>query len=161
LAIHYIETEAPLSAAPLDPRSRLLVANPSDKLSKDDAARKVLAGFTRRAFRRPVDEREVERYLKLFKLADQQGEQFDRAIGIAVQGILCSPHFLFRIEKDPEPGQAVRTIDEHELAVRLSYFLWSSMPDAELFSLAEKGELRKNLEAQVQRMLKDDRAKSL
>jgi hypothetical protein len=161
LAVHYLEAEAPLSAAPLDSRSRLLVAVPSDRLSKEDAARKVLSTFTRRAFRRPVAEREIDRYLKLFKLADQQGETYEKAIAVAIQGVLCSPHFLFRIEKDPEPGQSVRTIDEHELAVRLSYFLWSSMPDAELFSLAEKGELRKNLETQVRRMLKDDRARAL
>src|SRR5262249_5425583 len=72
-----------------------------------------------------------------------------------------SPHFLFLVEKDPPTGQTVRTIDEHELATRLSYFLWSSMPDEELFRLAEKGELRKNLEPQVKRMLADEKARSL
>ncbi len=161
LAVHHIEVQAPLSAAPRDARSKLLIALPSDTMTKAEAAHKVLAGFLRRAFRRPTSEREIDRYLKLFKLADEQGETFEKAVGIAIQGVLCSPHFLFRIEKDPAPGQVVRTLDEHELAVRLSYFLWASMPDAELFSVADKGELRQNLEQQVRRMLKDDRAKAL
>src|SRR5207253_7246943 len=142
-------------------RDRLLVALPSDTVAKAEAARKVLASFLRRAFRRPVAEREIARYLKLFNLADEQGETYEKAVGVAVQGALCSPHFLFRIEKDPEPGQKVRTLSDHELAVRLSYFLWSTMPDDELFTLAEKGKLRQELEPQVKRMLRDDRAKAL
>jgi hypothetical protein len=161
LAVHYMEVEAPLAFASVDGFSKLFIAAPSGKVTKEDAARKVLGNFLRRAFRRPVTEAEVERYFKLFRLADQQGESFEKAVGVAVQGALCSPHFLFRIERDPAPGGAARTLDEHELAVRLSYFLWSSMPDEELFTLAEKGELRKNLDAQVRRMLKDDRAKAL
>jgi mono/diheme cytochrome c family protein len=161
LAITFLEVESPLSAAPPDARAKLFFVTPSDKVAKDEAARKVLEGFTRRAFRRPVTGREIDRYLKLFQLADKQGEPFDRAIGVAVQGALCSPHFLFRIEKGPAPGETVRTLDEHELAVRLSYFLWSSMPDEELFALAEKGELRKNLEAQVRRMILDEKAAAL
>jgi hypothetical protein len=161
LAVHYIEIQSPMSSLPPDAYSNLFIATPGDKVTKDDAAKKVLLPFLRRAFRRPATEKEVERYLKLFQLADRQGEPFDRAIGVAVSGILCSPHFLFRIEKDPEQGQAIRTLDEHELAVRLSYFLWSTMPDKELFDLAEKGELRKNLDSQVRRMLKHGKVKAL
>jgi hypothetical protein len=161
LAVMFLEVEAPRSAAPTDPHAKLFIAQPSATLTKEEAARKVLSHFLRRAFRRPVAAAEVERYLKLYRLAEKEGEPFDKAVGVAVQGALCSPHFLFRIEKGPEPGQKVRTLNDHELAIRLSYFLWSTMPDDELFALAEKGKLRQELEPQVRRMLRDEKAKAL
>ena len=160
LHVQFIEVQAPAAEAlPASHRS-LFIATPGDKLSKDEAARRILANFSRRAFRRPVTPQEVGRYLKLFKMADQQGEKFEQAIGVAVQGVLVSPHFLFRIEHD-HPQGGIHPISEYELATRLSYFLWSSMPDEELFALAGKGDLRKNLDAQVRRLLKDDKAKAL
>src|SRR5262249_3676239 len=82
----------------------------------------------------------------------------------ALEGVLVSPHFLFRIELDKEPGNpdAVHAVNDAELATRLSYFLWSTMPDEELLQLAEKGELRKagNFEAQGRRMLRDPKARA-
>ncbi len=163
LFVPFLEVEMPASEALPESHRRLFVSLPGDGLTKDEAARKIIAHFARRAFRRPVTEAEVERYLRLFKMADKQGEKFEKAVGLSVQAVLVSPHFLFRIERDPagaKPGTAP-LVSEHELATRLSYFLWSTMPDDELFALADKGELRKNLDAQVRRMLKDSRAKAL
>src|SRR5438445_13489899 len=80
-----------------------------------------------------------------------------------MKAVLVSPHFLYRIEDDTKNPSEVRTINDFEFATRLSYFLWSSMPDEELFALAAKGDLRKPgvLETQVKRMLKDPKAKAL
>ena len=94
-----------------------------------------------------------------------EGDSFERGIQVAVEAVLVSPHFLFRIELDPDPlnPQAVRRINDYEFATRLSYFLWSSTPDDELMRLAHEGTLRKdgNLAAQIHRMLKDPKAVAL
>ncbi len=124
------------------------------------AAREILALFATRAFRRPATEGEVERLLKLYDQAEKEGERFEHRVRLALSAVLVSPHFLFRVERDPpkaKPGTAY-PIGEYELASRLSYFLWSTMPDEELFALAAKNELRKNLAAQLQRMLKDPKS---
>ena len=101
--------------------------------------------------------------MKLFDVATKQGEVFHNALKLPMKAVLVSPHFLYRIEEDPKNPNDVRLISEFELATRLSYFLWSTMPDEQLFALAAKGELRKPgvLEAQVKRMLKDPKAKAL
>jgi hypothetical protein len=161
-----IEIEGPMNAvAPPIPETTklLLVAMPKDKADAPAAAEKVLANFARRAYRRPAKPEEVARLLKLFDLATKQGEPFDKAILLPMKAVLVSPHFLYRIEEDPKNPNDVRTISDFEFATRLSYFLWSSMPDEELFSLAAKNELRKPavLEAQVKRMLKSPKAKAL
>ncbi len=123
-------------------------------------AREIITRFATRAFRRPVQPEEVVRFLKLYDQAEKEGERFEQRIRLALAGILVSPHFLFRVELDPpnaEPGTAY-PISEYELASRLSYFFWSSMPDEELIALAAKGELRKNLDAQVRRLLQDPKS---
>jgi hypothetical protein len=118
-----------------------------------------------RAFRRPATDDEVERLTRLVLAVTKGGDSFERGIQVAVEAVLVSPHFLFRIEIDPEPlnPQAIHAINEYELATRLSYFLWSSMPDDELLRLAHEGALRKegNLAAQVRRMLKDPKSSAL
>jgi len=128
-------------------------------------ARTILKSFVTRAFRRPATEDEIDRLTRIVVAATKDGDSFERGIQVAVQAALVSPHFLFRIEVDPEPlnPEAVRTINEYELATRLSYFLWSSMPDDELLRLAHDAVLRKegNLAAQVRRMLKDPRSSAL
>ncbi len=135
---------------------------PDDKML---LAREVINTFMRRAFRRPSTAAEVDRLLKLVELAEAEGENFGGSIALAVQAMLVSPHFLFRVELDPEPNDphAVRNLSDYELATRLSYFLWSSMPDDELFSQARLGTLRKgdNLDRQVLRMLQDPKAQAL
>src|SRR5262249_21391084 len=129
------------------------------------AARKVLAKLARRAYRRPVTDREVEDLARLVAMVQKDGGSFEEGLCLAIQRILVSPHFLFRVEKDQpsDRGEGASTLSEHELATRLSYVLWSSMPDEELLRCADEQKLRQPevLEAQVRRMLKDARASAL
>jgi hypothetical protein len=164
--IETIEVEGPIGGGskPLPDSTRLiLTVIPKEDSEKAKAAEAVLTAFARRAFRRPPTADEVTRLMKLFALADQQGDPFEKAIKLPLKAVLVSPHFLFRIEEDPKNPADVKLISEFELATRLSYFLWSSMPDAELLTLAEKGELRKPgvLKAQVERMLKHPKGVAL
>ncbi len=141
-------------------KKRIMICGPTDK----DAARRIVEGFARRAYRRPVTSQEVDRVVKgLVEPALKKDENFDSAIKVALKAILVSPHFLFRVELEREADgpDGVHPLSEFELATRLSYFLWSSMPDDELFKQAQQGTLRKNLEAQVRRMLKDPKSAGL
>ncbi len=128
-----------------------------------DVAREIVAAFARRAFRRPVRDDEVNRLMKLWDLAFKRGDSFELSVKLALQAALSSPAFLFRGELQPEPDNPKRTypIDEHALASRLSYFLWSSMPDEELSRLADQKRLRSNLAEQVYRMLRSSRSTAL
>ncbi len=135
-------------------------AVPVDVSERRRYARELLRRFATRAFRRPVDEATVDRLAALAERASAQGgATFEAGIAQAITAILASPRFLFR-EEDSEPGSSERypLIDEYALASRLSYFLWSSMPDDELFRLAGEHRLRKDLSAQVKRMLADPRS---
>jgi hypothetical protein len=123
-------------------------------------ARNNLTWFLRRAFRRPVTQEEVDRLMGLYQHSRQAGQDFNTAMKIAYKAALVSPHFLFRIEWDPSiqgPGR----ISNHELANRLSYFLWSSMPDDALLAAADRGELWNDngLARQVRRMLQDPKSR--
>ncbi len=128
---------------------------------------KFLQTFAGRAFRRPVSAEEVEKYAKLFDLAESKGEKFETSIRLPLQAILVSPNSLILWQDAPpgdlRPGASphVEPLNDYELAARLSYFLWSSMPDRELFLLAEKGQLRdeKVLRAQISRMMADWRSR--
>jgi len=122
-------------------------------------AEKIVGTLLPRAWRRPVTEAEVKRVARFVSMAQQNGESFERGVQVALQAVLLSPQFLFRIEKDPAAG-AVRPITEIELASRLSYFLWSSMPDEELMQAAVAGSLRSGLVAQVSRMLRDPKSEA-
>ena len=124
--------------------------------SRLDCARQVIARFTERAFRRPLAPDEVERVLKIFRLADDRGESYERAVQLALTTVLASPQFLFLVE--PEETREDRPLTDFELASRLSYFLWSSMPDDALFREARAGTLRTNLRREVVRMLNDPRS---
>lgn len=146
-------------------RKRLLVL-PLDEKNKQQAARQILRTFADRAWRRPITEDELKRLVRFVELAEKNGDKVDAGIRTAMQAVLVSPHFLFRVELDPKPKEddgKPHPISDWELASRLSYFLWSSMPDDTLFRLAKEGQLRKPevLEAQVRRMLKDARARAL
>ncbi len=136
---------------------------PTDPAERLQYARELLGRFARKACRRPVDDGFVNRLAALAESVYQQpGKTFEAGVGYAMAAVLASPRFLFRIEQ-PEPGSAhggYPLVDEYSLASRLSYFLWSSMPDDELMGLAQRGELRKNLAAQVRRMLADPRAEA-
>ncbi len=135
-------------------------AVPATPTERRRYTRELLDRFATRAFRRPVDEATVDRLAALAERASaEKGQTFESGIAQALTAVLASPRFLFR-EEDIEPGSTDRypLIDEYALASRLSYFLWSSMPDDELFRLARGHQLRKNLSVQVKRMLADPRS---
>ena len=160
--IDWIEVVGPLFSLPNDlPDShRKIIFRRPTHLNRREVAREVLQKFATRAFRRPATTGELDRLVNLVDLALKNGDGFEKGIQLAMQAVLVSPHFLFRVELETRPG-APRTLNDLELASRLSYFLWSSMPDDELLDLAIKGQLRtgKNLDAQVARMLKDPKSK--
>ena len=112
-------------------------ARPDTATSRGSIApARVIARFAERAFRRPVPPDEVERVLQIFRLAHDRGESYERAVQLALTTVLASPQFLFLVE--PEDAREDRPLTEFELASRLSYFLWSSMPDDELFREARE-----------------------
>ena len=129
------------------------------------SARKILAKLAHRAYRRPVTDKEVKDLVELVTMAEEDGQSFEEGLCLAIQRMLVSPHFLFRVEKHPpgNRGEESPGLSQHELATRLSYFLWSSMPDDELLRCADEQKLHQPevLEAQVRRMLKDARASAL
>jgi mono/diheme cytochrome c family protein len=137
-------------------RSRFMIAEPKDGVTPEQAARKILDAFVPRAFRRPAPPAEIDQYYTLFLNAHKEGDPFDDAMHFALQGVLMSPHFLFRLE-EPNPGPEPRLADQYAMASRLSYFLWGSTPDDTLLDLAAKGKLQDEatLKEQVVRMLKD------
>ena len=133
---------------------------PEDADARQIYARELLGRFAAKAFRRPVDETTKDRLAALAKaVSAQKGQTFEAGVAQAMAAVLTSPRFLFR-EEDAEPASTGRypLVDEYGLASRLSYFLWSSMPDDELFRLAGEHKLRANLSAQVGRMLADKRS---
>lgn len=139
----------------------VFVSRPGGAKKPRDAAREILTRLASRAFRRPAAADEVERLVKLFDVGEKHEPEFERAMALPLRALLVSPHFLFRVEGGA--GDGVQPLTDWELATRLSYFLWSSMPDDELFELARKGALKDPavLEAQAVRMLKDPRAAAL
>lgn len=138
---------------------------PPSLAERRDYARELMATFAARAFRRPVDDSTVDRLVKLAEsIYTQPGKTFETGIAHATAAVLASPRFLFRIEEiEPDTPDKARfaQVDEYSLASRLSYFLWATMPDDELSGLAQRGELRRNLSAQVKRMLADPRSEAL
>jgi Protein of unknown function (DUF1592)/Protein of unknown function (DUF1588)/Protein of unknown function (DUF1587)/Protein of unknown function (DUF1585)/Protein of unknown function (DUF1595)/Planctomycete cytochrome C len=155
LHVHWIEAEGPLPETwPTESYSRVLGdADPKHGTLAD--AEKILRALLPRAFRRPTADREAKPYLALVSKALEAGQPFDLALRGGIKGVLTSPKFLYLREK---PG----ALDDFALASRLSYFLWSTMPDDALLSLAAKGELHQPqvLHAQVERLLNDPRAKA-
>jgi hypothetical protein len=145
-------------------RARLLVCRPATAPDEDPCARRILAAASRRAFRRPVTDSDIRPLMAFYHAGRREGD-FDQGIETALRAILVSPDFLFRIERDPAgvaPGTVYRLSDV-ELASRLSFFLWSSIPDDELLDLAKQGRLHNpvTIERQVRRMLADPRSRAL
>jgi hypothetical protein len=142
------------------PRDEAPAADPERR----QYAREVLDAFTLKAFRRPADQRTLDRLVEIASLVYQQKDKtFEQGVAQAMVAVLASPRFLFRVEASSvqHPGEAYSPVDEYSLASRLSYFLWSSMPDDQLRDLAARGELRKNLPAQLERMMADPRSDAL
>ena len=131
----------------------------------DACGRTILTRFASRAYRRPATSREVDGLLRLVALVGEQGDSWEEGIATALQAILVSPNFLFRVEleADSAAGRTALPVTDYQLASRLAYFIWSSMPDAELLLLAEQNRLRQPevLADQVRRMLKDEKSRAL
>ena len=161
LLIDWVELEGPLHAHwPPPSHERILFASPTRETDETGYAREVLTRFMTRAYRRPVQADEVESKLALFSRVRPEKPGFVEAIQVPLTAILASPHFLYLVE--PESDQA-RPLNAYELASRLSYFLWSSMPDDELFRLAASGEILQPsvLAAQTARMIDDPKSAAL
>jgi len=166
-AIYQVSINGPYDAkGPGDTPSRrkIFVAKPAKAEDEENSAKKILSNLMRRAYRRPVTEADLEKPMEFYRQA-RANENFEGGIETALSAILVNPHFLFRVEHDPAgvaPETAYR-ISDIDLASRLSFFLWSSIPDDELLTTAERGELHKPavLEKQVRRMLADSRSRNL
>jgi len=139
--------------------SETILACDSDEASR--CAEDVIRRFGKRAWRRPLSEIEFEAKMALYGAARNLGGSWEEGVGTAMQGILMSPNFVFRVERDPVDG--AHPLNPYELATRLAYFLWSSMPDEELLARAEDGTLADPavLEAQTRRMLDHPRSVAL
>ena len=127
-----------------------------------EAASKIIRRQASLAFRRPASKDEVKRLTQLFKIARDDGSSFEGSIGYAMQAILVSPHFLFKVER-PTPPNTTRTLSDYELATSLSYFLWSTTPDKKLLQSAYEGKLSdpKVYQAQIRRLLKHENSDAL
>ena len=159
LFVEFFEFEGPLDMVPRSHR-RLLSCH--SELSKLEQTREVLGRFLARAYRRPPTSAELDRLVVLTNQVQEGGLSWESAMQGAMLVTLVSPKFLFRLELEDRPeSPEPRPLDEFQLASRMSYFLWSTMPDEELFSLATNGELAKNLDVQVRRMLADPKSSSL
>ena len=158
--LQFISPPQPVVAPPTQVR---IFAAGRGQPNLEYSARAIFTAFGKRAFRRPLLPAEVERFVWIYKQAGKKGANFEQGVQTALTAILVSPHFIFRGEMQPDPDnpKATQSINEWALASRLSYFLWSTMPDDALFAEAERGTLRKNIDAQVRRMLKDPKAAEL
>jgi hypothetical protein len=162
LMIDWFEIEGPIfDQWPPRSHTQILFDSPLQKTDEPGYARQVVERFLTRAFRRPVSAEEVQAKLKLYTAARQAGADLLEAIKLPLTATLVSPQFLYLVEEASDrPGTEPRPLNGYELASRLSYFLWSSMPDEELLTVAASGKLNTDdeLRAQVRRMLRDPRA---
>jgi hypothetical protein len=169
LVVQWVDVKGPLLESwPPPSHHRLFGDLPQERVSKDAErlevvsrdpkadAERILKNFTRRAFRRSVSDEELKPFLARVTAKLEQGHSFEQALRVGLKSVLMSPHFLYLREKNA--GQS--RLDDFALASRLSYFLWSSMPDEELLALADKGKLHEpdELRRQVERMLRDRKA---
>jgi hypothetical protein len=166
-AIYQVSVNGPYNASgPGDTpsRRRIFTKRPAKPEDEEACARQILGTLTRRAYRRPVTDVDLEKPMEFYRQA-KKTDGFEAGIETALSAILVSPEFLFRVERDPAgaaPGSAYQ-LNDITLASRLSFFLWSSIPDDELLEAAERGDLHKPkvLEKQTRRMLADPRSKNI
>ncbi|QJE98506.1 DUF1592 domain-containing protein [Luteolibacter luteus] len=160
LMVDWIELEGPVYESwPPESSRRLLPDIPVREQDETAYAREVLARFMPRAYRRPVDAAEIDAKLELYKKLRAEKPSFAEAIKVPLAAVLASPHFLYLVEPE-SPGTAPKPLNGYEIATRLSYFLWSSMPDERLTSLAASGELQNPdvLREETRRLLADPRS---
>jgi mono/diheme cytochrome c family protein len=166
-AVYQVSIIGPLEAnGPGDTpsRRRIFIGRPAGPDDEEACAKRILANLVRRAYRKPLEEQDLKKPLELYRAGRAEGD-FDAGIETALSSVLVNPQFVFHIERDRSnvSPHTAYTIDDVELASRLSFFLWSSIPDDELLDLAASGELGrpKVLEQQVRRMLADRRSEAL
>jgi hypothetical protein len=164
LVIAALSLSGPPVTPPSEAQRRLFVAMPGPELGRREAAKRIAESFARRAFRRPPIGDEIATLLGIFDLADAQDEGFTDAVKLMIKAVLMSPQFLF-ITPDAavDRDKAISPLGDHQLAARLSYLIWATMPDAELGSLADQGRLHdaEVLNRQTRRLLADPRAQAL
>ena len=165
LQVEFIEVTGPFSEAvpPLHALHRKVFFKAPGPQTTNQVAREILQRVTDRAYRRSATPAELDGLMRLFGQARESGDGFEAAVKQALMAVLISPHFLFRgeIQSNPDNPHESHRVSEYALASRLSYFLWSTMPDDELFRLAGQGRLRRNLAGQVKRMLADPKSRAL
>jgi len=164
--IDSVEIKGPYDAElpPLpESHKQIVTCSPKQAAAQDRCAKGILSRLARRAYRRPVASGEVEKLASFVALAREQGAPFEEGLQTAIQAMLVSPNFLFRVEQKPAEGESVHTLTDYELASRLSYFLWASTPDEELLQAAARGELatEEGRQQQVRRMLVDEKSSAL
>jgi hypothetical protein len=164
MSVSRFDLTGPLNAVGREPtpsRARVFVCEPHASQEEQPCARRILSSLARRAYRRPVGESDIEPLLAAYSAGRKKGD-FDLGIQYAIRGLLVEPGFLLRVELEPTSAArgGVQPVSEVELASRLSFFLWSSVPDDELLNLAVRGTLSqpKVLEPQVRRLLADRRS---
>lgn len=166
VSVDYVTVGGPynaVGASETESRKRIFVCRPAAGVAEEPCARRIVTTLARRAYRRPVTATDVEPLVAMFRQGRKDGGSFDAGVETALRALLVSPSFLFRVERAPKgiaPG-AVYAVSDLELASRLSFFLWSSLPDDELVNLAAAGKLRAALPQQVKRMLLDPKSKAL
>jgi hypothetical protein len=163
--LEYLEIQGPViqrSAGVSPAHQRLFLCGHKPGQHQASCARRILAPVVRQAWRRPATNQELSNLLQLVATVQQRGDSLERGVGVALQAVLVSPYFLFRIEQDPSKAASYR-LSQHELATRLAYFVWSSLPDDELLSLADRGQLQGPavMKAQLTRMLADPKSRRL
>lgn len=165
VAIESIDILGPPAKAASDVQRRLFIATPGKGISPHAAARTILEPFATRAYRRPLRTDELAFVLSIFALGESQDLVFSEAVKLAIKAILISPQFLYRTSEElpDEKGKAITPIGDYELATRLSYFLWGTMPDQELFRCAQERTLHQPavLAAQTKRLMSDPRIRHL
>ncbi len=163
----YAAAAESIAAAAMDPEGetyeRLMTCSPKSA-GAENCAKEILSSFLARAFRRPVNGEELQRYVDIVTLARDEGGDFDEGIQAAIEAALMSVNFIFRMELDEEPeDDDFHVLTQYEIASRLSYFLWASMPDEELLDAAKNDELssEEQILEQVDRMLGDPKADAM
>jgi hypothetical protein len=159
LFVDWVEVQRPSTVVAPD-RAKIMVCDVNAQGAS--CARTIVTRFGRKAWRRPLTTAEVDRYSAIFSSAIAEMQPPLEALSLSLEAMLLSPHFLYRVELDPEPTSLTpHKLNDFELAARLSYFLWGSMPDEQLNAVADRGALETELSAQVTRMLADSKAQML
>jgi hypothetical protein len=165
VVIDTVEVVGPPGAPPSEAQRKLFVAVPGKDLARREAAKLIAEDFARRAYRRPTQPDEIATLLKVFDLAEGQDAVFSESVKLMLTAVLVSPAFLYITPDEAAPGAAgeIVSLGDHQLAARLSYLFWATMPDEELGTLADQGRLHEpaTLEREVRRLLADPRAHAL